>query len=133
MLRALSARHSSAAFDAVIMCKLALNTLVAMECYLAYPGRPTMHVATERTLTAMYDMSIEDKKVWYDHGIAFFFDKYYHQLCVTEKIMNGDLAKLWTTSSYNVILSVYPYADIFIAKELSSSDGSESNSMVKDH
>lgn len=47
--------------------------------------------------------------------------------------MNGDLAKLWTTSSYNVILSVYPYADIFIAKELSSSDGSESNSMVKDH
>ena len=77
-------------------------------------------------------MSTEDKKVRYDHGLAFFFDNYYHRVCVTDKFMNGELAKLWTTSSYQWYPLVYPYADIFIAKELSSSDGSKSNSMIKD-
>jgi hypothetical protein len=80
----------------------------------------------------MYDMSVEDKKVWDDHGLSFFFDNYYHRVCVTNKFMNGKLAKLWTTRSYEWYPLVYPYADIFIAKELSSNGNNSNMSVIKD-
>lgn len=132
-------RDMAAAFDAV-MCKLGFEYFSSYGMLLGLVRNDKLipwtsdndYVATERTLAAMYDMSTEDKKVWYDHGLAFFFDNYYHRVCVTDKFMNGELAKLWTTSSYQWYPLVYPYADIFIAKELSSRDGSKSNSMIKD-
>lgn len=132
-------RDMAAAFDAV-MCNLGFEYFSSYGMLLGLVRNDKLipwtsdndYIATERTLAAMYNMSTEDKKVWYDHGIAFFFDNYYHRVCVTDKFMNGELAKLWTSSSYEWYPLVYPYADIFIAKELSSSDGSKSNSMIKD-
>ena len=74
-------------------------------------------------------MSTEDKKVWYDHGLAFFFDNYYHlSSSMHHDKLNGELAKKVMD---NVELPMVP-SRYFLAKELSSSDGSKSNSMIKD-
>eukprot|EP00985_Skeletonema_marinoi_P013387 scaffold6623_cov78-Skeletonema_marinoi.AAC.1 len=100
-------RDMAAAFDAV-MCKLGFEYFSSYGMLLGLVRNDKLipwtsdndYIATERTLAAMYDMSVEDKKVWDDHGLAFFFDNYYHRVCITNKFMNGKLAKLWTTRSY---------------------------------
>ena len=132
-------RDMAAAFDEV-MCKLGFEYFSSYGMLLGLVRNDKLipwtsdndYIATERTLAAMYDMSPEDKQVWDDHGLSFFFDNYYHRVCVTNKFMNGELAKLWTTSSYEWYPLVYPYADIFIAKELSSTNDSNLNDIIED-
>jgi hypothetical protein len=133
-------RDMAAAFDAV-MCKLGFEYFSSYGMLLGLVRNDKLipwtsdndYIATDRTLAAMYDMSPKEKKVWDDHGLAFFFDNFYHRVCVTNTFMNGDLAKLWTTSSYEWYPLVYPYADIFVAKETSYSDVNISNmSVIKD-
>lgn len=109
---------------------LALNTLVATACYLAksgmtnwYPGLPTtISCATERTLAAMYDMSKEDNVVrpW-PCVLLWQLLLSYHRVCATDKLLNGELASYGNLELPMVSFRFfYPYADIFIAKELSS-------------
>lgn len=132
-------RDMAAAFDAV-MCKLGFEYFSSFGMLLGLVRNDKLipwtsdndYIATERTLAAMYAMSPEEKKVWDDHGLAFLFDNYYHRVCVTSTFMNGDLANLWTTSSYEWYPLVYPYADIFVAKERSYSDVNASNMSIID-
>ena len=118
-------RDMAAAFDAA-MCKLGFEYFSSYGMLLGLVRSDKLipwtsdndYIATERTLAAMYDMTPNEKKVWKEHGLAFFFDNYYHRVCVTNTFMDGQLAKLWTTNSYEWYPLVYPYADIFIAKEI---------------
>ena len=75
------------------------------------------YIATEQTISALMNLRPREKKVFDDHGLAFFYDGYYFRLCITPKFMNGKLAQKWTTHSYDWYPMVYPYADIFIAHE----------------
>jgi hypothetical protein len=116
----------AAAFDAV-MCKLGFEYFSSYGMLLGLVRNDKLipwtsdndYIATDRTLAAMYDMSPTDKKVWDDHGIHFFFDNHFHRVCVTTTFMKGELAKSWKTKSYNWnwYPLVYPYADIFVARE----------------
>lgn len=119
-------RDMAAAFDAV-MCKLGFEYFSSYGMLLGLVRNDKLipwtsdndYIATDRTLAAMYDMSPTDKKVWDDHGIHFFFDNHFHRVCVTTTFMKGELAKSWKTKSYNWnwYPLVYPYADIFVARE----------------
>ncbi|KAL7526578.1 hypothetical protein ACHAWF_001830 [Thalassiosira exigua] len=75
------------------------------------------YVVSNRTLSAMMNLSPEAKGVFDSHGLSFFFDNIYHRVCITPAFKGGALAKLWTTTSYQWYPLAYPYADIFVADE----------------
>ena len=75
------------------------------------------YIATENTISALMNLSPKEKKVFDDHGLAFFYDGYYFRLCITPKFMKGKLAQKWTTYTWDWYPMVYPYADVFIAHE----------------
>ena len=82
-------RDMAAAFDS-IMCTLGFEYVTSYGTLLGLVRNDTLipwtadndFIITEHTLAAMYDISPEEKQVWNDHGLDFFFANFYHRVCI---------------------------------------------------
>ena len=78
------------------------------------------YIATQETLSAMLALRPEEKAVFAKHGISFFYDHFF-RFCITPDFMDGKLAKNWKdkneTNQRGWYPLIYPYSDIFVARE----------------
>ena len=81
------------------------------------------YIATEQTLAAMMALTEEEKFVFDKYGIDFLYDNFF-RVCLTHDFMDGKLAENWIDTNETRLQGwyplIYPYADIFIAREEAS-------------
>mmetsp|Transcript_19392 Transcript_19392/g.33279 ORF Transcript_19392/g.33279 Transcript_19392/m.33279 type:complete len:198 (-) Transcript_19392:63-656(-) len=80
------------------------------------------YIASKQTIAYLLQINDEENAVFEEHGLSFFFDMWYHRVCIMPNFMGGDLALHWTdtdkTSASLLYPLVYIYADVFIGTEV---------------